>query len=190
MRRQLQSPFNERQYMLSKDFEIYYYNDNHFYGVTDHTHDYYEFYFFLEGNVTISIEKEHHHLKPGDMVFIPPGIHHHVSSVGETLPYQRFVFWISQDYCQKLKELSKDYVYLIEHAQNTHHFIYHYDVVAFNAHISGKNTPRAEKVTKRHNPAFIPFGFLNCFFLSSYCFFSNLNSSILNPNCSASPFFC
>ena len=81
MRRQLQSPFNERQYMLSKDFEIYYYNDNHFYGVTDHTHDYYEFYFFLEGNVTISIEKEHHHLKPGDMVFIPPGIHHHVSSV-------------------------------------------------------------------------------------------------------------
>ena len=109
--------------MLSKDFEIYYYNDNHFYGVTDHTHDYYEFYFFLEGNVTISIEKEHHHLKPGDMVFIPPGIHHHVSSVGETLPYQRFVFWISQDYCQKLKELSKDYVYLIEHAQNTHHFI-------------------------------------------------------------------
>ena len=92
MRRQLQSPFNERQYMLSKDFEIYYYNDNHFYGVTDHTHDYYEFYFFLEGNVTISIEKEHHHLKPGDMVFIPPGIHHHVSSVGETLPYQRFVF--------------------------------------------------------------------------------------------------
>lgn len=133
MRRQLQSPFNERQYMLSKDFEIYYYNDNHFYGVTDHTHDYYEFYFFLEGNVTISIEKEHHHLKPGDMVFIPPGIHHHVSSVGETLPYQRFVFWISQDYCQKLKELSKDYVYLIEHAQNTHHFIYHYDVVAFNA---------------------------------------------------------
>ena len=63
MRRQLQSPFNERQYMLSKDFEIYYYNDNHFYGVTDHTHDYYEFYFFLEGNVTISIEKEHHHLK-------------------------------------------------------------------------------------------------------------------------------
>lgn len=55
------------------------------------------------------------------MVFIPPGIHHHVSSVGETLPYQRFVFWISQDYCQKLKELSKDYVYLIEHAQDTHH---------------------------------------------------------------------
>lgn len=50
MRRQLQSPFNERQYMLSKDFEIYYYNDNHFYGVTDHTHDYYEFYFFLEGS--------------------------------------------------------------------------------------------------------------------------------------------
>ena len=42
MRRQLQSPFNERQYMRSKDCEIYYYNDKHFYGVTDHTHDSYE----------------------------------------------------------------------------------------------------------------------------------------------------
>lgn len=86
---------------------------------------------FSGGNVTISIEKEHHHLKPGIWSsfpwYSPPCV-----SV-ETLPYQRFVFWISQDYCQKLKELSKDYVYLIEHAQDTHHFIYHYDVVAFNA---------------------------------------------------------
>ena len=85
------------------------------------------------------------------MVFIPPGIHHHVSSVGETLPYQRFVFWISQDYCQKLKELSKDYVYLIEHAQNTHHFIYHYDVVAFNA-LSAKIFRLIEEIHAPHQP--------------------------------------
>ena len=39
MRRQLQSPFNERQYMLSEEFEMYYYNDNHFYGETDHAPD-------------------------------------------------------------------------------------------------------------------------------------------------------
>lgn len=35
--------------MLSKDFEIYYYNDAQFSGVQNHTRDYYEFYFFLEG---------------------------------------------------------------------------------------------------------------------------------------------
>lgn len=133
MRKQLQSPFNERQYMLSKDFEIYYYNDNHFYGVTDHSHDYYEFYLFLEGNVTISIEQKHYHLKPGDMILIPPGIRHHVFNVEDGVPYQRFVFWISQDYCEKLKTISEDYVYLINHVKDTERFIYHYDVLAFNA---------------------------------------------------------
>ena len=46
MRKNLQSEFSPRQYMLSKDFEIYYYNDNQFSIVTDHTHDYYEFYMF------------------------------------------------------------------------------------------------------------------------------------------------
>ena len=133
MRRQLQSPFNERQYMLSKDFEIYYYNDNHFYGVTDHTHDYYEFYFFLEGEVSISIQGKHYPLKSGDMVLIPPGVHHHVSYVKDGVPYQRFVFWISQDYCDKLKSLSADYVYLISHVRDSHRSIYHYDMLSFNA---------------------------------------------------------
>lgn len=92
MKKSLQSKFSPRQYMLSKDFEIYYYNDSHFSGVADHTHDYYEFYFFLEGNVSMSIENKVSHLKPGDMVLIPPGVHHHVFSVNENVPYQRFVF--------------------------------------------------------------------------------------------------
>ena len=46
----LQSTFSPRQYMLSRDFEIYYYNDtledSHYYGVDSHAHSYYEFYFF------------------------------------------------------------------------------------------------------------------------------------------------
>ena len=41
----LQSPFSDRQYMLSRDFEIYYYNDKTPAKVDFHTHDYYEFYF-------------------------------------------------------------------------------------------------------------------------------------------------
>ena len=48
MKKNLQSDFNTRQYMLSQDFEIYYYNDTNFNGVKSHTHDYFEFYFFIE----------------------------------------------------------------------------------------------------------------------------------------------
>lgn len=133
MRKRLQSQFSPRQYMLSKDFEVFYYNDSHFSGVTDHTHDYYEFYVFLEGNVSISIEGNTHRLKSGDMILIPPGLRHHVFNVEEGKPYQRFVFWISQDYCRQLAKASPDYVYFIDLVKETHQYIYHYDMIAFNA---------------------------------------------------------
>lgn len=133
MRKNLQSQFDPRQYMLSKDFEVYYYNDRHFSGVEDHTHDYYEFYFFMEGNVSMSIHNKNYRLNPGDMILIPPGVHHHAFNVEKDIPYQRFVFWISQDYCRKLMELSEDYVYMVNYAQEKKKYIYHYDTLAFNA---------------------------------------------------------
>ena len=55
MKKNLQTAFSTRQYMRSKDFEIYYYSDLGLSPVDSHSHDYYEFYFFLEGNVNISI---------------------------------------------------------------------------------------------------------------------------------------
>ena len=50
MKKNLQSTFSPRQYMLSRDFEIYYYNDtledSHYYGVDSPRAHYYEFIFF------------------------------------------------------------------------------------------------------------------------------------------------
>ena len=40
------STFNSRQYMLSEDFEVFYYSDIGFKSVGSHSHDYYEIYFF------------------------------------------------------------------------------------------------------------------------------------------------
>ena len=76
MAKNLQTKFSTRQYMLSRDFEIYYYNEPASEKVSIHSHDYYEFYFFLEGDVSIWIEGEQYPLKYGDMVLIPPGIKH------------------------------------------------------------------------------------------------------------------
>ena len=50
-----QSQFNPRQYMVSKDFEIFYYDDTNFSNVKSHTHDYYEFYFFLQGEIDLMV---------------------------------------------------------------------------------------------------------------------------------------
>jgi YesN/AraC family two-component response regulator len=119
--------------MLSKDFEIYYYNDNQFSSVSDHSHDYYEFYVFMEGNVSMYIGGRSYHLKHGDILLIPPGIKHHAFNIEENLPCQRFVFWISQEYCQKLHAQSKDYVYLIQQAASAGRYIFHFSDLAFNS---------------------------------------------------------
>ena len=133
MKEYLRTTFSPRQYMLSKDFEIYYYDDTHISKMNDHTHNYYEFYFFMGGEVSIEIGGKASALKPGDMILIPPGVKHHINLLNTELPYQRIVFWISQDYCNQLMQLSSDYGYLMQHVSITKKYIYHYDVIEFNA---------------------------------------------------------
>ena len=63
MKKKLQTPFNSRQYMMSSDFEVYYYNDYHLPLVNIHSHDYYEYYFFMSGNVVMTINKEKYSIR-------------------------------------------------------------------------------------------------------------------------------
>lgn len=136
MKKSLQSSFQSRQYMLSEDFEIYYYSDSYQerlqYHVQLHTHDYYEFYFFLEGNVSIRIDDQTCPLKYGDMVLIPPGVPHQGLVQDPSVPYRRFVFWISRSFCSRLMAESPDYGYLLQLADARRHCIFHYDTVAFS----------------------------------------------------------
>lgn len=132
MKKDLRATFSTRQHMLSKDFEIYYYNDRNLPTLHDHTHNYYEFYFFIGGDVSIFIEGDSYPLKQGDMILIPPGLHHHVFVHNPDMPYQRIVFWISQDYANQLLNVSSDYGYLAKHVETNRRYIYHYDLIEFN----------------------------------------------------------
>lgn len=133
MKRELRSAFNTRQYMLSRDFEIYYYSDLHFKAVKGHAHDYYEFYLFLEGDVSLVIGSKKYPLHTGDLVLIPPGISHHAVIPDSDIPYRRFIFWLSQDYVTSLMKESPDYVYLMQQAASTSRYLYHFDEEQFNA---------------------------------------------------------
>ena len=125
MAKNLQTKFSTRQYMLSRDFEIYYYNEPASEKVSIHSHDYYEFYFFL-------IEGEQYPLKYGDMVLIPPGIKHMAMVHGNEIPYRRFVFWISVEYCNQLMEVSSSYGYLMQNVLVKKTYIFHNDLITFN----------------------------------------------------------
>lgn len=132
MNKRFQTTFSTRQYMLSKDFEIYYYNDRHLSKVESHAHSYYEFYFFLEGEITMVIDGTPFPLKKGDIILIPPRVPHYALINSEEQPYRRFVFWISEEYCNRLLTLSSDYVYLMQRAQVMKQYIFHNDVISFN----------------------------------------------------------
>ena len=106
MRKRLQTAFQPRQYMLSKDFEIYYYEDRTLAKVDTHAHNYYEFYFFLEGDVQIQVGDKIYSVRKGDIMLIPPHHSHHTIIRSQDTPYRRYVFWISQDYCNHLLQSS------------------------------------------------------------------------------------
>ncbi|MGN0298410.1 MAG: AraC family transcriptional regulator [Lachnospiraceae bacterium] len=133
MKKNLQTAFSTRQYMISNDFEIYYYNDTQLKRVNHHTHDYYEFYFFLEGDVSIHINEQAFTLQTGDVILIPPNISHYCTIQNHQIPYRRFIFWISQDYYNQLLKTSSDYGYLVQYVIEKKDYIFHYDPISFNA---------------------------------------------------------
>ena len=132
MKKYLQMPFSTREYMLSKDFELFYYNDKHITPLKEHSHNYYEFYFFLGGEVSITIQKQIYHLQKGDMILLPPSVKHYITIHNPEAAYQRFVFWITAEFAEELGQTSSDYVYLLKHAKENKQYIYHFDTITFN----------------------------------------------------------
>lgn len=132
MKKEHSTAFTPRQYMLSRDFEIYYYSDLHFQSVGQHSHDYYEFYFFVEGAVSMELSERMYPLSPGDVIVVPPGVQHRALLSDPTVPYRRFVFWISRDYMDALQQQSSDYTYLTRRAESANGKLWHFDVLTFN----------------------------------------------------------
>lgn len=120
--------------MLARDFELYYYSDTYdsFERVLLHRHDYYEFYFFLEGDVCMQIGTARHTLQPGDLVCIPPLIPHAPFLAQSSKPYRRFVFWISRTFLEDLRELSPDYAYAADWLRGHNTYVFKPGSISFN----------------------------------------------------------
>ena len=90
MKKYLQMPFSTREKMRSNDFEIFYYNDKHITPLKKHSHDYFEFYFFLGGDVSITIANKKQKLEKGDMILLPPGVKHYITISNPEIAYHLF----------------------------------------------------------------------------------------------------
>ena len=102
MKEKLQTKFATRQYMISDTFELYYYSTDDVPGVKEHTHTHYEFYLFLEGAISLEIDGVLYTPTPGDLLLIPPGVPHHLVMHDLSVPYRRFVFWVSAAFAEQL----------------------------------------------------------------------------------------
>lgn len=101
MKKKLHS-YQTRQYMLSKDYEIFHYSDTFIKQVNLHHHDFYECYFFISGDVTYLAEGKAYSLNPGDIILINSTELHQAIINSHKEPYERIVLWINKSFLETL----------------------------------------------------------------------------------------
>lgn len=99
--------FDSRQSMHSKQFEIFHYRDDKLDSVGLHYHDFYEIYFFLNGQVEFRVEGRSYRMEPGDLLLIKPQALHQ-AVIGPDTTYERMVLWIDRNYLSSLSTPSLD----------------------------------------------------------------------------------
>lgn len=90
----------DKQGYLYDDFKMFHIKDNVQREFVYHYHDFYKILIFLGGHVSYNIEGKSYLLKPFDMVLVGRN-EIHKPEVSFEEPYERIIFYISQDFLDK-----------------------------------------------------------------------------------------
>ena len=93
--------FSTRQHMVNPKLEVYHYRDAYLNDVALHHHDFYEVYYFLNGNVNYIIEGRTYRLSPGDLLLISPLELHQPLILPEKHAYERIVLWMNKQFVEQ-----------------------------------------------------------------------------------------
>lgn len=96
--------FDPRQNMNSENFEIFHYLDPKTRHMEAHYHDFYEIFFFIDGNVDYWIDGSLYHLLPGDILLIHPTELHKPVPNAEIDTYERIVLWVNKNYLADIEK--------------------------------------------------------------------------------------
>ena len=96
--------FDPRQNMNSENFEIFHYLDPKTRHMEAHYHDFYEIFFFIDGNVDYWIDGSLYHLLPGDILLIHPTELHKPVPNAEIDIYERIVLWVNKNYLADIEK--------------------------------------------------------------------------------------
>lgn len=102
-------PYYHKPPLRSKDFEIHHNLDFSLEHIKPNSHENYEFYFLIAGNVTFQVEQAQYHLRPGDVILIGPHQYHFATIHNDpTAPYERYVLWLNPSYLERLSSGKTD----------------------------------------------------------------------------------
>lgn len=94
--------FETRQDMLTEDFEIFFYNDAASDGIAAHSHDFYELYCLLSGDVDVLVDGRRYTPRPGSLLLIAPGELHRPEYPMPARSVERIVLWLGSEFVRSL----------------------------------------------------------------------------------------
>lgn len=175
MKKDLATGFDTRQYMQHQEFELFYYKDINPYHISSHTHEHYECFFFLEGDVDYQIGEAVYHLESGDFLMIPPHTTHRPLFSPRKSVYRRFVLWLSPGFYQSLCHNDRNYSYGFDYVKKERNYHFRSDFNDFH-HLHGMLLELLEESRGSH--AFSPLRSN----LKAASFLVELNRIIYNHN--------
>ena len=90
--------FDPRQVMEGDTYEVFHYLDMQARHLDAHYHDFYEMFYFVDGEVDYWVDGSVYHLKSGDILLINPLEMHKPIPRDDSTKYQRIVLWVNKEY--------------------------------------------------------------------------------------------
>lgn len=117
---------------VGRDFEIHHRNFPLPHNNNFHSHDYFEFYFFVSGNVRIIMESNTYPLSPYTVIIMPPGYMHMASVNYPVAYYERFFLYTTPDYLRKLSSHHFDIAEWVNSLVEQDRLCFHLNPVTFD----------------------------------------------------------
>jgi len=108
---------------LNEDYKLFYFDNltktPHF----DHLHNYYEFYFILEGGYDFLIDGRNYPVHAGDLLVIPPMKHHHLLNTASNSRNRQFVLFMNTSFIKEIAYEHPDILFISNYVIEENEFL-------------------------------------------------------------------
>lgn len=115
---------NAENMPANRDYEVYHRLSEHWRVPLFHSHDHYEFYFFLRGSIQVAVEDTVFDVAPYDMFIYPPGYMHSNLPKNTEEMYERAYFYVSVNCLRKMSNPDYNMMACINQAVDQKRFHY------------------------------------------------------------------